>query len=66
MLSQDWSPWNSNGDGRFQITRDDRATLNCQKQSRCNHHKGKQAWDGCPMGGSGRCSEVPMEMVTLC
>lgn len=64
MLLQDWSLQNSNGDGTFQITRDYRATLNCQKQSRYNHHKGKQGWDGCPVGGGGSYSK-PMEMVTL-
>lgn len=66
ILLQDWSPLNSNGDGRFQITRDYRPTLNCQRQSGCNHHKGKQGWDDCPVGGSGSCSKVCMEMVTVC
>ena len=36
-----------------------------QKQSGCNHHKGKQGWNGCPLGEGGGCSKVPVQMVTL-
>ena len=35
----------------FQISRGYRAAFNCQKQSGCNHHKGKSGWNGSLAGG---------------